>query len=278
MKTHLPHLAIVPVEQLVAHEHHDDQRAEPLYERLAESSVLRNPPIISPIEDGSGKFVVLDGANRTIAFQKLGYPHILCQIVRVGDPGIALSTWNHVIWDFSPDDLLGALVGLSDIRMSASDPVGAQQEIVSGHALAVIQLIGKGTFAVQVDRTDLEVRIGVLNKIVDLYKDRAMMDRTAVTDLAGLADVYPNLCGLMIFPPFEPRKVLWLASRQIHLPAGITRFTISPRALRINYPMDRLREDAPLDEKNEALAKWTRELVARKSVRYYAEHTVLFDE
>ncbi len=61
-------------------------------------------------------------------------------------------------------------------------------------------------------------------------------------------------------------------------PPGITRFTISPRALRVNYPLADLSADSSLEAKNEALQRWINERMARKGVRYYAEATVLYDE
>jgi len=53
---------------------------------------------------------------------------------------------------------------------------------------------------------------------------------------------------------------------------------VSPRALHLNYPLEELAADRPLEEKNEALQRWIQERIARKGVRYYAEATVLFDE
>lgn len=61
-------------------------------------------------------------------------------------------------------------------------------------------------------------------------------------------------------------------------PPGITRFTISPRALRVNYPLDELSANKTLEAKNEVLQHWVNERIARKGVRFYAEATVLYDE
>jgi hypothetical protein len=53
---------------------------------------------------------------------------------------------------------------------------------------------------------------------------------------------------------------------------------ISPRALRVNYPLERLASDQPLDAKQAELAAWVRERAEARRVRYYAESTFLFDE
>ncbi len=46
-----------------------------------ESGVLRNPPVASPLRDGSQRFMVLDGANRNTALRKLNFPHVVVQVI-----------------------------------------------------------------------------------------------------------------------------------------------------------------------------------------------------
>jgi len=82
----------------------------------------------------------------------------------------------------------------------------------------------------------------------------------------------------VIFPRFDIDHVMQLAGAGYLLPTGVTRFTVSPRALHINYPLSELQVDKPLEEKNAALQAWMQERLARKGVRYYAEATYLFDE
>jgi hypothetical protein len=53
---------------------------------------------------------------------------------------------------------------------------------------------------------------------------------------------------------------------------------ISPRALRLNFPIAILAEDRAIEEKQQALAEWVRERVGGRHVRFYAESTFLFDE
>ena len=69
-----------------------------------------------------------------------------------------------------------------------------------------------------------------------------------------------------------------MCRQRVMFPPGITRFTISPRALRINYSLNELTDNQDLEEKNHMLQRWMRERVARKGVRFYAEASVLYDE
>src|SRR5207253_9396 len=59
-----PDLRIVRLDRLVEHEYNDEQRTTPLAQRLKVEGLLKNPPIVAPLEDGDDpRYVVLDGAN-----------------------------------------------------------------------------------------------------------------------------------------------------------------------------------------------------------------------
>jgi hypothetical protein len=48
--------------------------------------------------------------------------------------------------------------------------------------------------------------------------------------------------------------------------------------LRLNYPLDKLKSNHSLAEKNAELTRWIQERYAQRGVRFYAESTYLFDE
>jgi hypothetical protein len=83
---------------------------------------------------------------------------------------------------------------------------------------------------------------------------------------------------VLVFPSIEVEEVVEAAVNDIVLPAGLTRFIVSPRALRVNYPLDWLSEDKSFVEKQNQLEDWIQRRVHEQSVRYYAESTILFDE
>jgi hypothetical protein len=276
MLEHMPNLAFVPVEKLLIHEWHDDQRTPPLIERILASRVFRNPPIVSPLNDGSGRYMVLDGANRTTALQKMGYPHALVQVVNPDDPGLKLLNWNHVVWGLAPQAFLEGVQAISEVRLlpGKSDRASLWGE----RDLAIVQIADGERYSVCTDTPDLKRRVGLLNAVVDSYIQRASLDRTSDWSVVRLVAAYKQLSGLVIFPRFDINQVLSLAGQGCLLPSGITRFQVSPRALHVNYPLEALAADQPLEEKNAILQRWLQERIERKGVRYYSEATFLFDE
>src|SRR5688572_21289061 len=100
-----PDLRIVQIDRIIPHEYEDEQRAEPLIRSLPRDGVLKNPPIVTELDDSGGRFVILDGTNRVIALNALNYEHALVQVVRYEEPFVELHTWNHVVERLSPDSL-----------------------------------------------------------------------------------------------------------------------------------------------------------------------------
>ena len=276
MDESLPRLEILPVANMVVHEWHDEQRTPPLIARFQQSGVFRNPPIVTSLQDGSQRYMVLDGANRITAFQKMGIPHVVVQVVDPDDAGLKLYNWNHVVWGWESSELLSALAKLSDVNLVIGE--GEMPDLVGDSGLAMMQMAHGDLYTIRTSVEAFEQRVGILNTIVDSYKDQAKLDRTNEWSVVRLKAIYPDLCGLVIFPHFEVHQVLSLVAKGCLLPAGITRFMISPRVLHLNYPIDEMAAEETLEEKNATLQRFIQERIADKGVRYYAEATYLFDE
>jgi len=271
----LPNLRILPLNDLILHEDHDRQRTLPLVAKLRAQGILRNPPIVMPLDDGTGRFMVLDGANRVTSLQEMEFPHVVAQVAPYDDPHVCLGTWNHVVWGMSHRTLLADLRKAKEVelrkintRKSHTPPEGMP---------AQIRLLD-GSVYLATTAPDLSSAVAGLHRIVNSYKDRASLDRTSQTLTEGLDDVHPDLTALVIFPRFEVTTVLTLAGRGDLLPTGITRFTVSPRALHLNYPLHELSSGKPIQYKEAYLQHWVQERIKNKGVRHYAEATFLFDE
>jgi hypothetical protein len=274
----LPSLQILPIAHLLIHEHHDHQRTLPLAHRLKANGTLRNPPIVSPLQDGSDRYMVLDGANRVTALGSLGYPHLLAQVVEPNDPGLNLQTWNHIVWELEAERFLAGLQRIPGLELTTCLPQDGPPALEGDCGLVHIHT-GEGcVYAACSTSADLETRVGLLNALVDSYKTRARLDRTNQTEVETLRAIYPLLSGIVVFPPFAIDALLRLAGAGLLLPPGITRFVIAPRALHVNYPLAEFAAGDSLATKNARLHTWLQDRLARKGVRYYAEPTVLFDE
>jgi hypothetical protein len=220
--------------------------------------------------------MVLDGANRVTSLQEMEFPHIVAQVVEVSNPNVNLQTWNHVIWGISTKALMSELrkvKGLEVIKINTSRSLDAPKYVP-----VQIRLPDGKFYLLTESPSDLPAHIGTLHKIVNAYKTRASLDRTSQTLIDSFKPIYPDLTALVIFPSFKVKTVLKLAAQQIVLPTGITRFTVSPRALHLNYPLHELSSGKPLEYKEAYLKKWIEERVKKKGVRLYSEATFLFDE
>ncbi|MFN3742110.1 MAG: hypothetical protein ACK4VW_05505 [Anaerolineales bacterium] len=275
MIPNLPTLRILPLDSLILHEDHDLQRTLPLVEKLRSQGILRNPPIVMPLRDGSNRYMVLDGANRVTSLRVMEFPHIVAQVVEPDDPRVTLQTWNHVIWGMKPATLLRLLKQIEGLSLKK---IEVQHSFTPPDCTTLQVRLADGRAYLGCTPAGLDEEMRVLHAIVNTYKERAFLDRTSQTLVESFRPVYPDLTGLVIFPRFDIQTVLNLAGRGQILPSGITRFTVSPRVLHLNYPLHELSSAKPLEYKQEYLQHWIEERLKNKNVRYYAEATFLFDE
>lgn len=272
----LPNLHILPLESLILHEEHDLQRSQPLMEKLRAAGILRNPPMVMPLMDGTKRYMVLDGANRVTSLQEMEFPHIVAQVVEADDPHVNLQTWNHIVWGMSTRTLMSELRKLKGLDVVKVDP---KKSVDAPKYLPVQIRLPDGKLHMLIESpSDLSSHIRTLHNIVNIYKTRASLDRTSQTRINSFRGVHENLTALIIFPHFKIRTVLKLAGRKVVLPTGITRFTVSPRALHLNYPLHELSSGKPIEYKKNYLKQWIEERVKNKNVRLYSEATFLFDE
>jgi hypothetical protein len=276
MIPNLPNLRILPIKSLTLHEDHDLQRSLPLVERLRSQGVIRNPPIVMPLDDGTERYMVLDGANRVTSLREMEFPHIVAQVVDANDQHVNLQTWNHVVWGMSAKTLVASLHKIKGIELVK---VNTSRSLDAPKYLPMQTRFSDGRFFIlKEEPSDLETHIKTLHKIVNTYKTRASLDRTSQTLIDSFKKAYPDLTALFIYPSFKIKTVLKLAAQNIVLPTGITRFTVSPRALHLNYPLHELSSGKPIEYKEEYLKHWIDQRVKKKGVRLYSEATFLFDE
>lgn len=276
--TRLPILRIVAADSLRLHESHDPGRTHPLVTTLRRDGYLKNPPVIAPLDNGHIHYVVLDGANRVSAFALLEYPHVLAQVVDYESEDVTLGAWNHLVVSLSTQALLTRLQGLPSVRLVELPLAEARARLSQHEVLCYLVLPDGGVMAALGETNNLEIWARTLREVVEVYMPHGKIFRTQQDELTGLDDFSSTGSALVVFPHFRPNQVMELARGQGRLPAGITRHLISPRALRVNYPLEELSAAFSLEEKNLRLKEWLHQKTVNQSVRFYAEATVLYDE
>ncbi len=264
----MPNLCILPVERLHAHELHDSQRSDPLIERLRHDTLMINPPLVAAMDDEN--FVVLDGANRVHGFATLEFPHILAQVVDYATDLVTLDTWQHVISDWNSTALLNQIAALPSIEV---------RDEHTAHAITHIHLPDQRLLAITAPDDSVQARNAALCQVVMLYQRHAKLNRTTLPDISAVWDLFPTAFALVTFPLYQPADIITAAREQAYLPPGVSRHIVQGRALRVNYPLEILRDrNQSLDAKNADLRVWLQSKLAHRQVRYYAEATYQFDE
>ena len=271
-------LQIVPLEQVVPHEHYHGRRVAELVARLVAEGKLINPPIAMLYK---GTYVILDGATRLTALRHLGYSYIIIQVVEPEQQRVELSTWHHVINGGSAGELLEVLRNVSGLKLSPSGGEKLNGRELPAGALGYLFTADKESFVLEVAPESAEEDgdwLDVLNRLVEAYGEWGDVERTVVTDVEQLSAQFPNLAALVSFPRFTIEMILELAAQGRTVPAGITRFIIPGRILRLNVPLDKLAADEPLAEKRAWLDALVQEKLRARQVRFYEEPVVLLDE
>jgi hypothetical protein len=276
----LPILAVVPLEQLVFHEEPDEERLITLVNRLGTEGILKNPPIVARFGN-NGKYVILDGANRVTALNKLGFKNLVVQLVDFDDPLLGLYCWNHAV-----EKLDLAYFSRRIKRMSNVEIVpGPDQSIVESgvpesqgnHYICHLTSPAGRTISVT-SESDLIDQVCQLIEITSLYLSTPMYDRVSYNNLHHLKHNYPDFCTLLTFRHFSKNDFLKIVGNDLRLPAGVTRVFLPKRALGLNIPLEFLKSGLTLEEQNHWLDEMIFRKVREKSIRFYREPTFIFDE
>ncbi|MFA5022216.1 MAG: hypothetical protein WC508_04020 [Patescibacteria group bacterium] len=257
MSNNLPNLKIVSLNSLVLHEDVDPLRVKRLMAKIKQDRIFTNPPLVAPIGK-SNKFVVLDGANRTTVFKSLGYKDILVQVVNYSQPGLELKTWNHLV------------VGLPVKSFFAKI-----SKALLKSARANFKLQGNKIICLPIKTKNFFEQVQSLNKIAAIYKNKYKFYRF---DNENNLSVVSRNKTLIIFPKFKPKDIILVAQKNLKIPSGITRHVISGRALRIDIPLEILKNKKSLGQKNLELKKLIAKRFEENKIRHYQEPIFIFND
>lgn len=267
-------LEVVPSQLVIPHEQIDDKRVARLMGRLEEDGRLVNPPVVTYWQ---GKYIVLDGATRSTALKRLNFPHVIVQVVNAEHDKYSLHTWYHVISSqLTVADLFAHLAPIEGLKLSPLQADDIPLVFRNDRALCYFQDKNKEATLAEVEPG--ADKLAVMNALVASYTAWGEVERTLLTDLPRLRAQFPEMVSVAVFPQFTPETVFNVASRGDLLPAGLTRFLIPGRILRLNADLTHLKTNEPLVAKRAWFNQFLEEKLAHSKVRYYQEPVVLLDE
>lgn len=267
-------LQVVSIDQVSPHEEVDEKRVARLMAAIGSHPQLVDPPIAV---QWNGRYVILDGATRFTSFKRLGFEHMIFQIVDTAPESFTLHTWYHAISsERAFADLLAHLQQLNGILFEELPP-GKIQSVFQDETVLCYFLARNGRITLAKTAPDA-VHLDVMNALVASYTNWGTVERTLLTDLPRLLEQFPRLTAVAVFPQFAPETVFDVASRGGFVPAGLTRFVIPGRILRLNMKLDRLLENDTLAAKRTWFKKQLAEKIASSRLRYYEEPVVLLDD
>lgn len=255
----MPKLVVAPVEMIKPHEDFDPFRVERLTYRIDADGTQLNPMVCTPASDGS--YVLLDGATRREAFLRLGLPHAVVQLVDPTD--ISLGTWHHVLHNGDAAAFQEKLDATRGIRLI--EDAGTPRINVSGHGWRTV---------VPIDMSDN----AALNTLVDCYHGQLTVTRVTDPSENSVTRTHGEWVAIVEFPSLTIDDVMVAATDADFVPAGVTRFMVPERALRLNIPLDFLRETLDTGIKQERLDGILAKRAREGRVRRYDEPVIILDD
>lgn len=276
---HIPssNLKVVPVQKLVLHEDFDTKRTAALQAKLVRADELKDPPIVTKIN--RGRYLVLDGANRTSSAKALGLPSLVVQVVNYHDPSVQLSPWNHVI-SVPIRQLVNELSKDPLVKLSLRSQVTAHRLLRQRKIIAYLcSRQGQATTITIASTSRRHYALTVLNHLVRFYNGKTVIHRTEESTLKAFHDLPKSVCTLVVFPQLTKDELVQAVARGEVLPSGISRHLVVRRALRVGVPLSLLRSrKLTLVQKQAALDKLIAQRYQQGKVRFYPEGVYLFDE
>jgi len=256
---HLPVLRVVPLESIRRHEEFDPLRVQRLMGRIQSEGVQVNPMVCCLAPDG--ELILLDGATRTESLKEMGLEHAVVQMVEPAD--VSLETWHHVVRGCTTDDVLEAVRGQADLILG--EEAGAPGLHLKNAASRAVLGVGISPNA-------------TLSSLVAAYVGTWRVSRVADPGVDPVSWSFPDWSAVVEFPILTLEDVMKAAISDDLLPAGITRFLVEERALRLNVPVETLRTPATIEAKQDALDELLAERAREGRVRRYEETVFILDE
>ncbi|MEE9189331.1 MAG: ParB N-terminal domain-containing protein [Candidatus Neomarinimicrobiota bacterium] len=266
----LPLLCVVNIDEILFHEEPDLYRVDGLINELTESALLKHPPVVTN-SNNVDKKILIDGANRVTALQKMGLKRIIVQVVNIPEPRLKLDCWHHVLEDISPRALLDFAYSIDGIKL-----IKSSSHTSEGYLFSI--RFSENTLYNAFGHADLMHQMEQLKKFVESFKNHPYRDRVSYTNLEYLKKNYQRFSALITYRHLTIDQVISMAMKGVTLPSGITRFLLPKRALHCNIKLNVLQQEKSLKELNQEFDKFIMNKIRNKRIRFYHEPTFHFDD
>ena len=255
----MPVLRVVPLDRIRRHEEVDPLRVARLRDRIKEEGTQLNPMVCT--QAPGGELVLLDGATRTESLKSLGLEHAVIQLVEPAQA--SLETWHHVIRQAPPLDVVAAISAQNELLLSEDQ--GTPRIRVAEHGARSV--LGTGA---SVNAT--------LSALVSSYVGRWTVSRVTDPSPETIAWRFPDWSVVVEFTPLTVNDVMKAAVGGDLLPAGVTRFLVPERALRLNIDLAVLSAPGTTEIKQQALDTLLETRARAGRIRRYEETIVILDD
>lgn len=256
----MPDLRVVSLEMIRRHEEIDPIRVGRLVDRIGADGMQVNPMVCA--QASSGELVLLDGATRTEALKKLGLEHAVVQVVEGSHA--KLETWHHVIRDCPSSHVVAQIEDTLGLELTSAGGPSPRIHVVEGSYYSVL---GNGLSP-----------NATLSALVQTYIGRWKVSRVIDPSTEQVAWSFPDWSVVVEFPTLSVADVISAAVGQDLLPAGITRFLVDDRALRLNIDLSLLLSERSAEEKQQQLDDLLEERAHAGRIRRYEEPVYILDD
>ncbi|WHX28272.1 ParB N-terminal domain-containing protein [Brevibacillus agri] len=252
----LSSIQVVDSDQVCLHEDHEPNRLDDTCQSISQQGMLLHPPIARRMQDG--RYLILDGAHRTAALQKIGCRRIPVQVVT--DADYQLEAWAHLV-PFGP--------WLNGLLQHDAFLWKEEQQVEQAHIATIVYADGsKNYVSASEDGAGSTHRLRLWQQIVQSYSSSYPVRR-----IPHGMNVLPEADMVCLrYRPYTMEEIETIVTQGHVMPAGVTRFLISGRLLNLKIPLSLLLDPRFDEQEWEAYRQhWA------SSLRLYAE-TVYLNE
>ena len=288
MKSNLFKLGFVHLDDLIFHQTCDFGRVRRLADQIKREGHLKNPVLVADLPaknkaDGfalkeSRRLLVLDGIDRVSALRLLGFPDVLVQKVDYMDESVELSSWDHLIFKISKNQLTEKLKKL-DLEISPCEWSWKREALEDPRTVCYLLFRDRSGLVLSERDASLEKRVRSLFSIIAIYRTAWEIYHPGLdVDPSSAFDDFEKSTAINILPVFKKEQVLDLIFRGILFPFGVSRFVIPQWVLGLEISCSVLGSNAPLSEKNLFLRELLSYRMKSKKAKLYQESVFLFNE